>query len=217
MNGQDDSRASPKGYHSSSARCRGCFVLAATSCILLLAATPGVGASGRLVCVDDQALFLVTGATRQLVKKLEPGTRFQGFGLVDTNEAFLAYSTPGAEAGAVLAVWDAQTGTEYPIYELGGTGASEFRLNCRTKWVVFRWYDGIYVFSLANTMSELRSGTFDHRRFKGRIHRVVACQACDDPRWAGPNRITYSVWDGSRWKDQGVDFSPDDLQHGSPK
>lgn len=217
MTGEGDLSASPKRHQFSSPRCRGWLVLATTSCVLSLGATSAIGTGAQLVCTDDQALFLVTGATRRLVKRLEPGTRFQGFGLVATSEAFLAYSTPGAEAGTILAMWDVQTGTEYPIYELGGTGASEFRLNCRTKWVVFRWYDGIYVFSVANALDELRSGTFDHRGFEGRIHRVVACQSCDDPRWAGPNRVTYSVWDGSRWKDQGVDFRPPDLQHRSPK
>lgn len=183
-----------------------------STAFLLLVACAGASPPGEVVLSKGESLYYLVGSRQVLVRKLEHSSELQGYGLVDKTSVFLAYSTPGSEASTILSVWDSATRREFIVYELGGTGESQFSLDSETKWVVFDWNDGIYVFSVDGLPQELKNRTLDRGGFERRFLRVVDCVSCFEPRWLGPLHLAYQQWEGSCLREKEVQLSPSDLE-----
>jgi hypothetical protein len=110
-------------------------------------AITGAQTKQRLELTNEETLFCDSSSGRFLLKALHGDQSFQGFGIVNQNEIFLAYSSGEAEASSILSVYEIADKSEKVIIEIGGTGESNYSLNEDTGMIAFNWYNGIYIFS----------------------------------------------------------------------
>ena len=150
------------------------------------------GSEPRLVIEQERTLYYVAAGHRLLVKRLGPKQDFQGVAIVDEATVFLGYSGVRGEASTLLSVFDVRARREHLIVELGDTGESEFSYNRDNDFVVFDWYDGVYLFSLRAAVS-IPAGPARYSSFEKGLIRLVPCAhgGCFEPQWDGPRAITY--------------------------
>jgi hypothetical protein len=146
-------------------------------------------AFGQSLKLDGTTLYYQQGGKSLPIRKLEAKTDFYGFDLMDKTHVFIAYQMQGyAEAVAVMAIYDVETGKEQKIGELGGAGESHFTYNRENKLVLYNIDDGMYALEIADP----RAGSFAKPVL---ILRQPAGKSFYNPSWIDARTFRYEAID----------------------
>jgi hypothetical protein len=156
--------------------------------ILILLST----SNGQVLRVWQNRVYYQNGERFQEVKSFKKEICLYGYGIVDSDDVFLAYQPDGiSEAVTVIELIALSTNKVQTVGELGGTGESFFDYNAQNGYLVFNSADGIAILNLKNP-----SRTKDQSLLPKIIHQ---CNECYEVRWLDDTTIAFTVYDKGKW------------------
>ncbi|APF20836.1 hypothetical protein Calab_1055 [Caldithrix abyssi DSM 13497] len=117
------------------------------------------------------------------VKRLSDTNYFYGYDIMDSTKIFMAYQNESTgEADAIISIYDLKKNQEIKLGELGAVGETSFVYNKRNGYVVFNWYDGVYVLIL-----DIKNNTFNKIK-------IYDTQTCFAPFWYDEDKIIFQIY-----------------------
>lgn len=173
-------------------------------CLIAVLLVAPMLAAERQLLVEGHSLIAKTGDERIVIKRLAKDQEFQGYGFLEDDVVFMAYSTD-AEGGAstILAVYEGAQKRERFLCELGATGESSFAVSASGSDIAFNWRDAIYVMPVDRLLTAREPGPLDCPSIAARI---LDCQSCYAPVWVGPSRVRYQIWEDPCWRTRELDI-----------